>query len=62
MKRYVTLLALVLATLLGQSQTIAPTLLKEMGQRRDDEKIRVFVIMKQQYDQTLLNSRAEQFA
>ena len=62
MKRYVTLLALVLATLLGQAQTIAPTLLKEMGQRRDDEKIRVFVIMKQQYDQTLLNSRAEQFA
>ena len=62
MKRYVTLLFLVLTTLLGQAQTIDPALLKEMGQRRDDEKIRVFVIMKQQYDQTSLNSRAEHFA
>ena len=62
MKRYITLLLLVLAALFGQAQTIAPALLKEMGQHRDDEKIRVFVIMKQQYDQTMLNSRAEHFA
>ena len=62
MKRYITLLLLVLAAVLGQAQTIAPALLKEMGQRRDDEKIHVFVIMKQQYDQSLLNSRAEHFA
>ncbi len=62
MKRYITILLLVMAALFGQAQTIAPALLKEMGQRGDDEKIRVFVIMKQQYDQTLLNSRAEHFA
>lgn len=33
-----------------------------MEQRRDDEKICVFVIMRQQYDQTLLNNRADHFA
>jgi subtilisin family serine protease len=62
MKKCITFLLLVMAALFGQAQTIAPTLLKEMGQRRDDEKIRVFVIMRQQYDQTLLNDRAKNFA
>jgi subtilisin family serine protease len=61
MKKHITFLFLVMAALLGQAQTIAPALLKEMGQRRDDEKIRVFVIMRQQYDQTLLNDRAQHF-
>ena len=61
MKKTFTLLLLALYCICGYAQTIAPALLEEMGQRRDNEKIRVFVIMRQQYDQQQLNRRAAQF-
>ena len=61
MKKTFTLILLVLFCICGYAQIIDPVLLEEMGQRRDNEKIRVFVIMRQQYDQQQLNSRAAQF-
>ena len=45
----------------GYAQTISPALLEMMDQRRDNEKIPVFVIMRQQYDQQQLNRRAAHF-
>ena len=62
MKNRVLLFLLVCVSVFVQAQTIDPALLNEMGQRRDNEKIRVFVIMRQQYDQTLLNTRADRLA
>ena len=58
MKKIVTFISLVLICLCGYTQTIDPALLEEMGQRRGNEKIRVFVIMRQQYDQQQLNRQA----
>ena len=46
---------------MGYAQTIDPTLEKEMGQKKDDEKIDVFVIMRQQYDSEQLNRRANYY-
>ena len=40
---------------------IDPFLNEEMNRRNDDEPIKVIVIMKAQYDRTLLNRRAENF-
>ena len=61
MKKIVTFILLVLVCIFGYAQTIDPVLLEEMGQRRDNEKIKVFVIMRQQYDQQQLNRRASHF-
>ena len=61
MKKIFTLVFGVLICICGYAQTIDPALLEEMGQRRDNEKIRVFVIMRQQYDQQQLNNRAAHF-
>ena len=40
---------------------IDPLLTEEMGRRTDDEKIRIIVIMKSQYDRAQLNRRADYF-
>ena len=61
MKRIATLILLTLICVMGYAQTIDMALEKEMGQRMDDEKINVFVIMKQQYDQEKLGRRADGF-
>ena len=61
MKKIVSIILLAFSCICGYAQTIAPALLEEMGQRRDNEKIRVFVIMRQQYDQQQLNLRATHF-
>ena len=49
MKRLLTLLLLIMLCAMGYAQTIDTALEKEMGQRKHDEKIDVFVIMKHQY-------------
>ena len=61
MKRIATLILLTLICVMGYAQTIDMALEKEMGQRMDDEKINVFVIMKQQYDQEKLSRRVDGF-
>ena len=61
MKKTFTIILLALFCICGYAQKIDPVLLQQMGQRRDNEKIRVFVIMQQQYDQQRLNSRAAHF-
>ena len=61
MKKTFVLVLLALFCICGYAQIIDPVLLEEMGQRRDNDKIRVFVIMRQQYDQQQLNRRAAQF-
>ena len=61
MKKTISIIVLMLTVIYGYAQTIDPALLQEMGQRRNDEKIKVFVIMQQQYDQQELNRRAAHF-
>ena len=61
MRKIVTFISMVFICICGYAQTIDPVLLEEMGQRRDNEKIRVFVIMRQQYDQQQLNRRAAHY-
>ena len=61
MKKSFTLFLLALFCICGYAQTIDPVLLEEMGQRRSDDKVKVFVIMRQQYDQQQLNLRAAHF-
>ena len=61
MKQPITIILLMLICICGYAQTIDPALLQEMGQRGDDEKINVVVIMKSQYDRTQLNRRADYF-
>lgn len=61
MKRIATLVLLTLICVVGYAQTIDVALEKEMGQRRKDEKIDVFVIMKQQYDRGQLCRRADSY-
>lgn len=61
MKRVLTLLLLTILCIMGYAQSIDMALEKEMGQRSNDEKIRVFVIMKQQYDRGKLNRRADNY-
>ena len=61
MKKSLTLILLVLFCICGYAQTIDPILLQEMGQRGDDEKIKVVVIMKSQYDRQQLGRRAAHY-
>ena len=61
MKKIVTFILVVLVCMCGYAQTIDPFLLEKMNQRSDNEKIRVFVIMRQQLDQQQLNRRAAHF-
>lgn len=61
MKKAITIILLALSCIMGYTQTIDPVLLEEIGRCRDNEKIRVFVIMRQQYDQQQLNSRAAHY-
>ena len=44
------------------AQSIDASLREEMGRRSDDEKIKVYVIMKSQYDRTQLNRQAGYFS
>ena len=61
MKKVISVIILALTCIMGYAQTIDPALEKEMGQKKDDEKIRVFVIMKQQYDREQLCRRADYY-
>ncbi len=61
MKKAFTLLLLALSSIFGYAQTIDPVLLQEMRQRTDDEKIKVIVIMKQQYDRQQLGRSAAHY-
>ena len=61
MKRIITLILLLFVCICGYAQTLDPALLREMGQRGEDEKINVVVIMKSQYDREQLNRRADCF-
>ncbi len=46
----------------GYAQTVIDPLLgEEMSRRSEDEKIKVIVIMKSQYDRTQLNRRADYY-
>ena len=58
MKKTITIIFLVLICLVGYAQASDPVLLQEMGRRTDDEKIKVVVIMKSQYDRQQLGRRA----
>jgi subtilisin family serine protease len=62
LKRSFLLVFLALSCFCGYAQTIDPVLLHEMGQINDDEKIKVFVIMKSHYDRAQLQSLANGFA
>lgn len=61
MKKIANLILLTMVCILGYAQTIDTALEKEMGQRKKDEKIDVFVIMKQQYDHEQLSRRANHY-
>ena len=61
MKKSLTLLLLALFCICGYAQTIDPVLRHEMGQRGDDEKINVVVIMKSQYDRQQLGRRVANY-
>ena len=61
MKRILTLLLLTMLCAMGYAQTIDTALEKEMGQRKHDEKIDVFVIMKQQYGHERLSRHADSY-
>ena len=61
MKKIVTFILVVLVCMCGYAQTIDPFLLEKMDQRSDNEKIKVFVIMRQQLDQQQLSRRAAHF-
>ena len=61
MKKTITFVLLALFCICGFAQTIDPVLTQEMRQRSDDEKIKVIVIMKSQYDRQQLGRRAAHF-
>ena len=61
MKKFFTFVLLVLFCICGYAQTIDPALRQEMSQRSDDEKIKVIVIMKSQYDRQQLGHRAAHY-
>ena len=61
MKKSFTLILLALLCVCGFAQTIDPVLKQEMRQRSDDEKIKVIVVMNQQYDRQQLNRRAAHY-
>ena len=61
MKKALTLALFAIICICGYAQTIDPVLLQEMGQRSDNEKIKVVVIMKSQYDRQQLGRRAAHY-
>ena len=61
MKRVLTLLLLTILCIMGYAQSIDMALEMEMRQRSKDEKIDVFVIMKQQYGHEQLSRRADRY-
>ena len=61
MKKSITFVLLAFICICGFSQAIDPVLLEEMGRRTDDEKIKVVVIMKSQYDRQQLGRRAAHY-
>ena len=61
MKKVLAFFMLAMTCIIGYAQRIDPALEKEMGQRKDDEKIDVFVIMRQQYDREQLCRRADYY-
>ena len=62
MKKLLFLLLLAACSMMGFAQaTIDPLLREEMNRRNDAEQIKVIVIMKSQYDRTLLNHRSDYF-
>lgn len=61
MKKAIIIFILALTCIMGYAQVIDPVLEKEMGQRKNDEKIDVFVIMKQQYYREQLSRRADYY-
>ncbi|MBR1513718.1 MAG: S8 family serine peptidase [Bacteroidales bacterium] len=61
MKKVLFLLLTAILCVGGFAQTIDPLLREEMGRRSDEEKMRVIVIMKSQYDRAQLCRRADYF-
>ena len=62
MKKLFSLFLMAICCMAGYAQTVIdPLLSEEMGRRNDDERIKVIVIMKSQYDRTQLNRRADYF-
>ena len=62
MKKSIVLFFIALFCFCGYAQTIDPVLLQEMGRRNGDEKIKIIVIMKSQYDRQQLDRRATHYA
>ena len=62
MKKLFTLLLLAVCCMAGYAQAVIdPLLSEEMTRRSDDEKIKVIVIMKSQYDRAQMNRRADYY-
>ena len=61
MKKSIVLFFLALFCFSGYAQPIDPTLRREMEKRKDNEKIKVIVIMKSQYDRSQLQRRADYY-
>ena len=62
MKKHLLTLSLVCFAFLINAQNIDNQLLDEMNRRADDDEIEVVVVMKDRYDRTLLNQKANAFA
>ena len=62
MKKHFLTLSLVCFAFLINAQNIDNQLLDEMNRRADDDEIEVVVVMKDRYDRTLLNQKADAFA
>ena len=62
MKKLFTLLLFAVCCIAGYAQAVIdPLLSEEMTRRSDDEKIKVIVIMKSQYDRAQMNRRADYY-
>ena len=61
MKKHFLTLSLVCFAFLINAQNIDNQLLDEMNRRADDDEIEVVVVMKDRYDRTLLNQKADAF-
>ena len=62
MKKHLLTLILVFCAFLINAQNIDNQLLNEMNRRAYDDEIDVVVVMKDRYDRTLLNQKADAFA
>ena len=62
MKKSLLTLILICFAFLINAQNIDNQLIDEMNRRADDDEIEVFVVMKDRYDRTLLNQKADAFA